>query len=148
MMALPHFAQDTRQAPKAGTLDETGAGQPGGTTAPGSQQRPPMGGCFDNQTLFIFVPFLLLLYFLMIRPQQKQEKARKAMLSAVQKNDRVITTGGIHGTVASLTEREAVLKLDPEGKLRVTIDRAAIARIERDEPPREKDGDSGAEKGG
>ena len=140
MMALAHFAQDTRQAPRAGTLDETGAAQPGTTTEPGSPARGPMGdNCYSN--LFIFVPFLLLLYFLMIRPQQKQEKARRAMLAAVQKNDRVVTTGGIHGTVASLSEREAVLKLDSEGKMRITVDRSAIGRVLRDEP---RESDTGA----
>jgi preprotein translocase subunit YajC len=100
-----------------------------------------MGDCYGQ--LFIFVPFLLLLYFLMIRPQQKQEKARRAMLAAVQKNDRVVTTGGIHGTVASLSEREAVLKLDSEGKMRITVDRSAIGRVMRDEP---RESDTGAGK--
>ncbi len=144
MIALPHIAQDTRPAPRAGTLDEPGGGQPGSTTSPGTPPRAPggMGDCYNQ--LFIFVPFLLLLYFLMIRPQQKQEKARRAMLSAVQKNDRVVTTGGIHGTVASLSDREAVLKLDSEGKIRITVDRSAIGRVIRDEP-RESDS-AGAEK--
>jgi preprotein translocase subunit YajC len=103
-----------------------------------------MGECFNSQSMILMLVLAAMMYLLMIRPQQKQEKARRAMLAAVQKNDRVVTTGGIHGTVASLSEREVVLKLDSEGKMRITVDRSAIGRVLRDEP---RESDTGAGKG-
>ncbi|MCC6673494.1 MAG: preprotein translocase subunit YajC [Planctomycetes bacterium] len=82
------------------------------------------------------LPFLAIMiaifYFLLIRPQQKQEKARREMLSAIQKGDRVVTASGIHGRIAQLDEQTVSLNLDVEGKIRVTFDRAAIARVVRD----------------
>ena len=81
---------------------------------------PTGAGPSPLSMLLPILGMLLIFYFLMIRPQQKQEKARRALLAAVQKNDRVVTTGGIHGVVESLTEREAVLKLDSEGTMRIT----------------------------
>lgn len=81
--------------------------------------------------MLMLLGFVAILYFFMIRPQQKQEKARKAMLAGVKKNDRVVTTSGIHATVAALEERTVILKLDEKGDVRVKFDRSAIAAILR-----------------
>jgi preprotein translocase subunit YajC len=67
------------------------------------------------------------MYFLMIRPQQKQKREREEMLKALKKGDRVVTTGGLHGTVTGLTEHTAVLRVDDQVKLK--FDRTAIGRI-------------------
>src|SRR5215470_19702754 len=55
----------------------------------------------------IFVVF----YFLLLRPQQKKQKETRAMLDAVKRGDRVVTSGGIIGTVAKVDEREIVLEI-------------------------------------
>jgi preprotein translocase subunit YajC len=90
--------------------------------APGQEQP----NCMSQ--MWIFVPMLLLLWFLMIRPQQKQEKAHKAMVAALKKGDKVVTNSGMHGTVVRLTDDTVVLKLDQEGRLKITFDRNAVGR--------------------
>ena len=77
--------------------------------------------------LFMFVIF----YFLLIRPQKKQEKARKEMLKDLQKNDKVVTIGGIHGVVANVRrdDKMVTLKIDESGNVRIRVSRNAISRI-------------------
>lgn len=73
--------------------------------------------------IFMFVIF----YFLLIRPQQKRTKQRNAMLSTVKKNDKVVTIGGIHGTVVDLTDDTVVLRVNESTKL--TFERNAINSV-------------------
>jgi len=56
-------------------------------------------------------------YFLLIRPQQKRQKERNAMLQALKKGDKVITIGGIHGTIVDLTEERVTLKVSDTTKM-------------------------------
>jgi preprotein translocase subunit YajC len=88
------------------------------------------GGSGLSQQLS-FLPFLAamiaIFYFLVIRPQQKQRREREALLRAVKRGDRVVTTGGLHGTVAGLDEHTVTLRVGDQSKL--VFDRAAIGRI-------------------
>jgi preprotein translocase subunit YajC len=77
--------------------------------------------------LLFFAAIFAIFYFLLIRPQQKQRKQRETMLAAVKKGDRVVTTGGLHGTVMGLNEHTVTLKVADQVKLE--FDRAAIGRI-------------------
>ena len=78
-------------------------------------------------------PMLLILggimYFMMIRPQRKEEKVRKEMLSQLKKNDHVLTSGGLYGVVASATDEDVVLKVDESKDIRVKVTRASIAKV-------------------
>jgi len=67
-------------------------------------------------------------YFLIIRPQNKKQKETQRMLSELKKGDRVVTIGGIHGTVQSLKEGSVILKVDENCKIEFT--RSAIASME------------------
>src|SRR5947208_9492707 len=90
---------------------------------------PPSGsgpGSVMTQLLF-FAAIFAIFYFLLIRPQQKQKKDREAMLSTVKKGDRVVTTGGLHGTVVGLNEQTVTLKVADSVKL--DFDRTALGRI-------------------
>ena len=80
-----------------------------------------------NFVLFQILPIGLIFYFLIIRPQQQQQKKIKAMLSNLKKNDEVITTSGIHGTVAIVKEKTVVVRVD-EG-CRIEFDRESIASV-------------------
>ena len=85
----------------------------------------------------LVIPMLLMgavMYFLMIRPERKQQKARKALLDALKKNDQVITIGGIHGTVASVADDIVTLKVDED--VRIKVARGAIQTVLK----QEKDG--------
>jgi preprotein translocase subunit YajC len=119
--------------PRGGTQAPAGATGPGGAPAGG----PSQDQCFS--TLLWMLPFFLLLYFLMIRPQQKQARQHQELLKALKKGDRVVTSGGIHGTIASLDEKTLVLRVDSEGN-RLTIDRSAVGRVVVDEPQKDKAG--------
>ncbi|PIU31026.1 MAG: preprotein translocase subunit YajC [Syntrophobacteraceae bacterium CG07_land_8_20_14_0_80_61_8] len=80
--------------------------------------------------LAAFVPLLLMVgifYFLLIRPQQKKQKDHQSMLAALKKGDRIITQGGIHGTIANLSDTMATIEIAE--KVRVKIQRGYIAGI-------------------
>lgn len=70
-----------------------------------------------------------LMYFLLIRPQKKQQKEREAMLSSVRKGDRVITIGGIHGIVRGIKEDRVTLEIASE--VFVHFSKSAVASIVR-----------------
>ncbi len=71
--------------------------------------------------------FLLLLYFMMIRPQARREKERKAMLGSVKTGDRIIFGGGLLGTVANIKENVLIVKIAENVKVEVV--RGAVTRV-------------------
>ncbi len=77
--------------------------------------------------LLFFGAIFAIFYFLLIRPQQKQKREREAMLAALKKGDRVVTTGGLWGTVTGLDEQKVVLRVADQ--VRLEFDRAAVGRI-------------------
>ncbi|OGX42001.1 MAG: preprotein translocase subunit YajC [Omnitrophica WOR_2 bacterium RIFCSPLOWO2_02_FULL_45_28] len=80
------------------------------------------------QLMPIFLIFIIF-YFLLIRPQKKQEKERLAMLKNIKKNDEVVTAGGLHGVVLNLKDKTVTVRIDDNVK--VEIERSAISRIEK-----------------
>jgi preprotein translocase subunit YajC len=80
----------------------------------------------------MFAPLILIFavfYFLMLRPQQKQEKKRREMLSALAKGDRVVTSGGICGTVIGLSEKSVVLRVSDDPVVKMEFLRGAVSQI-------------------
>ncbi|WP_339063908.1 preprotein translocase subunit YajC [Tepidibacillus marianensis] len=75
-------------------------------------------------TILPFALMFVIFYFLLIRPQQKRTKQRNAMLSDLKKNDKVITIGGIHGTIMDITDSQVTLRVNENTK--ITFDRSAI----------------------
>jgi preprotein translocase subunit YajC len=82
-----------------------------------------------------FVPIILItgiFYFLLIRPQQKQKKKLEKMIKAIEKGDSVVTSGGLHGKVAGVTDD--VLTLDIGGvkgeRIKVKVARGRIENVE------------------
>ena len=73
----------------------------------------------------------VLIYFLLLRPQRKKEKARLEMLQNLKKNDRVITSGGIYGIVTSVGKDEITLKIDETNNTRVRFAIYAITGVIR-----------------
>lgn len=103
---------------------------------------PPPSGGGDAQsslisTLVMFALIIGIFYFLILRPQQKRQKERAKLLESVKKGDRVITNGGLHGTVAGLDEKTVLLQVADNVKMK--YDRSAIAMIirEGEAPPKE-----------
>ncbi|MCF6148602.1 MAG: preprotein translocase subunit YajC [Candidatus Kuenenia sp.] len=80
----------------------------------------------------LLLPFILMfvvMYFLILRPQKKKEKERKALLARVRKNDRVVTAGGIHGVVTSVRENEVIVRVDDSKDVKIKVDRNSIATV-------------------
>jgi len=88
-------------------------------------------GGLGSFPLFAFVAIGFLFYFLLIRPQRREQAARAAMLASVKKNDRIITAGGIYGVVTNVHREadEVTIKVDEatNTKLRMTL--SSISRI-------------------
>ncbi|MBX7257005.1 MAG: preprotein translocase subunit YajC [Candidatus Hydrogenedentes bacterium] len=78
--------------------------------------------------VFFMMALFGVMYFLMIRPNQKREKERQAMLSALSKGDRVVTAGGIFGTIVGLTEKTVVLRVSEEPGVKIEFLRSAVSR--------------------
>jgi len=79
-----------------------------------------------------FIPFFLIMviiYFLMIRPQGKKRKEKQNMLGALKKGDKVITIGGIHGTVVGIKNQGKIFVLKIDKNLNININRSAIAGL-------------------
>ncbi len=72
----------------------------------------------------------LIFYFLLIRPQQKQQKDHKKMLESIEKGDRVVSSGGLHGVVTGTTDDVLTLEISNVrgDRVRVKIDRAKVDR--------------------
>jgi preprotein translocase subunit YajC len=66
----------------------------------------------------ILVVFFAVFYFLLIRPQRRREREHRALLSSLKRGDRVVTAGGIIGTIEDIDQNEVVLAVE-EGKLRI-----------------------------
>ncbi|WP_461200241.1 preprotein translocase subunit YajC [Anoxybacillus sp. TBDG-1] len=82
------------------------------------------------ETLVSLLPLILffaIFYFLLIRPQQKRQKAVQQMQANLQKGDKVITIGGLHGIIDSLDENTVVIRAGDGSRL--TYDRAAIREV-------------------
>jgi preprotein translocase subunit YajC len=88
----------------------------------------------NNAFLAQLLPFILVLvvfWFLLIRPQQKRQKERNAMLQSLKKGDKVITIGGLHGTITDLTEDRVTLKVSDNTRL--VFERSAVNAVIRPE---------------
>ncbi|MBO4264089.1 MAG: preprotein translocase subunit YajC [Bacteroidales bacterium] len=86
-------------------------------------------GAQQGGTMSFWIMIILLfgvMYFFMIRPQRKQQKELEKFRSELKKGDKVVTAGGIYGTIAEIQERTVLLKVDGEVKLRV--DKASLQR--------------------
>ena len=80
-----------------------------------------------------YLPFILILgimYLLMIRPQAKRQKEKQKMLEALKKGDRIVTIGGIHGTVSGFKGKDkkaVIIKIDNNTSM--TLNRSAVAGL-------------------
>jgi preprotein translocase subunit YajC len=101
-----------------------------GTPAPQGGEVSPL-----LQSMPLFLAIFVLFYFLLVRPQRREQSRRQALLSAIKKNDRVVTIGGVYGVVMNVQREadEVTIKVDEatNTKLRVTL--SSIARVLGDE---------------
>ncbi len=104
-----------------------------------AQQTTPGGpaGAFFVQLIFLIGIFAIF-YFLMIRPQQKARKRHQEFLANLKKGDKVITSGGIWGTVVEIGDETVTLKVDANTRITFTKEAIASYQPKKEEKP-EKD---------
>ena len=91
---------------------------------------PGAGGTL-TQFILLFAPLFAIWYFLVIRPQQQQRRKLQDMLSSLKTGDRVVTSGGIHGTIVSF--RNGVVQLQIASQVKVDVSRSAITGMVTEE---------------
>jgi preprotein translocase subunit YajC len=115
----------------------------------------------DNIFWWVIIAWLVIIYFLLIAPQRKKEKKRQQMLKSLEKNDRIVTSGGVYGVVKNITESKVTLLVDEKRDVHLTIDRSVVyAILNREGEPgelpskdretdreKEKDKDRGEQRG-
>ena len=74
-----------------------------------------------------------IMYFMVIMPQQRQRKKMQEMLGALKTGDKVVTNGGIYGTVSGLDGDSLILKISNEPQVKIRVARVAIAQVEASE---------------
>jgi preprotein translocase subunit YajC len=93
----------------------------------------PQGGTGGSgsmfSTLIMFALIILIFYFMILRPQQKRQKERQKLLESIEKGDKVITVGGMHGTVVGLEEKTVLVQVADTVKLK--FEKTAITTINR-----------------
>lgn len=87
----------------------------------------PSGTAIIMQQLLMFVPIILIFYFLLIRPQQKRAKAHREMVAAVARGDTVVTSGGLIGKVTKVADGELTVEL--ADNVRVQIVRSMVVDV-------------------
>lgn len=99
---------------------------PAGAPAPAAPPAPPVWVQFAP-----FIVIFVLFYFLLIKPQRRQQKEREKMISAIKKNDHVITNGGICGVVDRIKDNDVFLRVDEKSDVKIRVLRSAIAMVEK-----------------
>ncbi|MET0500516.1 MAG: preprotein translocase subunit YajC [Candidatus Binatia bacterium] len=84
-----------------------------------AQTVPGLTGPSPVMTILPFILNFVIMYFLVIRPQQKKAKDHQEMLTKLKKNDEVMTSGGIYGKVISLADNVVTLEVAPNVRIRV-----------------------------
>lgn len=92
-------------------------------------QSPEGGGGGMISTLVLFGAIFAIFYFMIIRPQQKRAKERDKLLSNLQKGDKVVTSGGMHGTISGLDEKTCLI--DVGNNVKMKFERSAVASISK-----------------
>jgi len=101
-----------------------------GGCLPGDSQATEQNPNSTWYMLAFLVVIFALFYFVMIRPQRKRQKEQQEMTHNLQKGDKVITAGGIYGTIDSLSEDSVVIKVEGGTTLRVARGSVAVRREE------------------
>jgi preprotein translocase subunit YajC len=91
------------------------------------------GGAGFGGFLIPLAIMFAIMYFMVIMPQQRQRKKTQAMLGALKAGDKVITSGGIYGTISGIDGDSAILKISAEPQVKIRIARSAIAQVEASE---------------
>ncbi len=99
-----------------------------------AQTQPAAPGSGSGGMLSSLVPLVLMFvifYFLLIRPQQKKQKAHDAMVAAAKIGDKIISSGGIHGVITNVKDRSVTVRI--ADNVKIELERIAIMTVEKGE---------------
>ena len=102
----------------------------GGGPSDGGQQPNPIA------SLLPFALMFLVLYLLILRPQMKKQRNQQRMIDELEKNDEIVTSGGIHGTILNIKDDILVVRIADNVKIEVS--RAAVSRVKNKEDDKGK----------
>ena len=97
-------------------------------------------GGAETNPFVSFVPLILIVvvfWFFLIRPQQKRHKEHKQMISELGKGDRIVTTGGLFGTITKIGDDRMTVEI--ADKVRVQIERSQVSRLDKDSSDKSKE---------
>ncbi len=95
----------------------------GASAGPGPAQQSPLVSLMPIALIFV------IFYFLLIRPQKKAQREHAKMLEALAKNDEVVTSGGIHGTIVNIQDDVVTLRIDDNTRMK--IQKNSISRLKK-----------------
>jgi preprotein translocase subunit YajC len=111
-------------------LLQTGSAPAGGGGA--AQNQTGMG---MNDILVLGAAMVGIMYFVVIRPANRERKKQSTMMAALKKGDRILLSCGLVGTVAAMTEREVLVKVDDKNPLRMRFQKQSIQTILSSDDP-------------
>ena len=83
-------------------------------------------------TLFLpLVVFFLLMYFMVMRPQKKEQQRVKSMLAAMEVGDSVVTTSGFYGIIIDITDEDVIVEFGNNRNCRIPMQKSAIIQVEK-----------------
>jgi preprotein translocase subunit YajC len=86
--------------------------------------------------LIVFGLIFVIFYFMIIRPQQKRQKERQKMLDALEKGDKILTAGGIYGTVVGIEDKTVLVQI--ADNVKVKVDRGSVGSVLKEANPEAK----------
>ena len=81
--------------------------------------------------ILIFVIMIAVMYFLMIRPQNKEKKRMQALINSIEPGDAVVTTAGFYGVVIDMTEEDVIVEFGNNRNCRIPMKKQAIVQVEK-----------------
>jgi preprotein translocase subunit YajC len=91
------------------------------------------GGAGFGGFLIPLALMFAIMYFMVIMPQQRQRKKMQSMLAALKTGDKIVTNGGIYGTISGIDGDSVILKISSEPQVKIRVARAAITQVEATE---------------
>lgn len=84
-------------------------------------------------TIVVYALFIFALYFVLFRPQKKEQKRVAAMVAALERGDCILTTSGFYGIVIDIDEDTVIVEFGNNKNCRIPMDKSAISRVEKPE---------------
>ena len=89
------------------------------------------GGGGMLQIVIVWGIFLVVIYFIMLRPQKKEQKRVSAMLASLEVGDVVVTTSGFYGVLIDITDEDVIVEFGSNRNCRIPMKKAAIQEVEK-----------------